>query len=125
MKKKCLECSKDFKNRPKVKFCSPECNIIYKQRLRVKSGKIDYRTIRRYLLRTQGNTCSICKLSIWQEKQIPLVLDHKDGNSYNNNEDNCRLVCCNCDALLPTYKGRNRGNGRHLRKLRYQQGKSY
>ena len=56
---------------------------------------------------------------------IPLVLDHMDGNSENNSLDNFRLVCGNCDMLLPTYKGKNAGNGRYSRRQRYAQGKSY
>lgn len=125
MKKKCLECGKEFKNRPKVRFCSQKCYIKQKKRLLLDSGKADYRTIKRYLLSINGNKCSICKLSVWQDKPIPLVLDHEDGNASNNTKENCRLLCCNCDALLPTYKGRNKGKGRWSRKLRYQQGKSY
>ena len=42
----------------------------------------------------------------------------------NNNLDNLRLICPNCDALLPTFAGRNRGNGRVYRRLRYAEGKS-
>jgi len=38
---------------------------------------------------------------------------------------NLRLVCGNCDMLLPTYKSKNKGNGRHNRRKRYAEGKSY
>jgi 5-methylcytosine-specific restriction endonuclease McrA len=56
---------------------------------------------------------------------MPLVLDHIDGNSDNWDLKNLRMICCNCDALTPTYKNRNRGNGRFLRRIRYREGKSY
>ena len=39
--------------------------------------------------------------------------------------DNLRLVCPNCDSQLPTFKGRNTGNGRYYRRQRYKAGKSY
>ena len=53
------------------------------------------------------------------------VLDHIDGNSENNWRSNLRLVCPNCDSQLPTYKAKNKGSGRHVRRTRYAEGKSY
>ncbi|BBH17026.1 hypothetical protein Back2_13130 [Nocardioides baekrokdamisoli] len=46
-------------------------------------------------------------------------------NASNNHRDNLRLVCPNCDSQLPTFKARNRGQGRAWRKQRYADGKSY
>ena len=65
-----------------------------------------------YLIEKHGNVCSICKNSEWNGQAIPLVCDHIDGDPYNKQLDNHRLVCCNCDAQLPTFKSKNRGNGR-------------
>lgn len=45
-------------------------------------------------------------------KPIPLVLDHINGHSGDWRLDNLRLVCGNCNMMLPTYKNKNRGNGR-------------
>lgn len=53
------------------------------------------------------------------------MLDHIDGDATNNHRDNLRMVCSNCDSQLPTFKSRNRGNGRHFRRERYAEGKSY
>ena len=73
------------------------------------------RHAKKYLIHTLGNTCSICGTSEWINNPVPLVCDHVDGNTANNNIENFRLVCCNCDALLPTYKSKNK-KGRHYDK---------
>lgn len=70
------------------------------------------RHMKRFLLHTTGNVCSICGTTDWFGKPVPLVCDHIDGDSTNSDKSNFRLVCCNCDALLDTFKSKNRGNGR-------------
>jgi len=68
--------------------------------------------IRTYLIHKHGHKCMICGLSEWMNEKIPLVCDHIDGNSNNNELNNFRVICNNCDSILPTFKGKNRGNGR-------------
>ena len=68
--------------------------------------------IKRVLIYEQGNKCSICGVTEWCGKSVPLVCDHIDGNSSNCDLSNFRIVCCNCDAQLPTFKSKNRGKGR-------------
>lgn len=80
---------------------------------------------RRFLLRTCPHQCEICKETQWQGQPIPLIMDHIDGDSTNNIRSNFRLVCPNCDAQLPTYKAKNKGKGRHSRRERYKEGKSF
>lgn len=41
-------------------------------------------------------------------KEVPLVVDHIDGNAENCSVTNFRLVCGNCDMQLPTYKNKNK-----------------
>lgn len=52
-------------------------------------------------------------------------MDHIDGDSGNSARENLRLICLNCDGLLPTFKNRNKGKGRHARRERYKEGKSF
>jgi hypothetical protein len=113
-------------------YCSNECFHLQKQRERDAelaavndfTGFIPSR-IRNYLLRKHGNVCQLCGTEDWMGEPVPVVIDHVDGNSENNRQDNLRVICLNCDGLLPTFKARNRGNGRHLRRQRYAEGKSF
>lgn len=71
--------------------------------------------IKKYLENKYGHKCMICGLSEWMNQTLPLVCDHIDGDSKNNNLNNFRIICNNCDSILPTFKGKNRGNGRSNR----------
>ena len=129
--KKCLSCRSYFKSRKAI-YCSNECYSRYKveksfSKLISNKNRKDNSPIiiKKYLLETEGNRCSICKGTKWNGKAMPLVLDHKNGNPEDNRLKNLRLVCGNCDMQLPTYKSKNRGNGRSYRRERYAQGKSY
>jgi hypothetical protein len=82
--------------------------------------------IREYLADAQSGCCAICGgANAWLSLPLAFVLDHVDGNPTNNQRENLRLICPNCDSQLPTYKSRNRGNGRHYRRQRYADGQSY
>jgi hypothetical protein len=54
--------------------------------------------------------CSHCRRKTWRGVPIPLELDHIDGKKSNNSLSNLRLLCPNCHALTPTYRGRNRSS---------------
>ena len=82
--------------------------------------------VRRFIAEEQAHLCAICGAhDVWNGKPLRFVLDHVDGDATNNARANLRLLCPNCDSQLPTYKSRNRGNGRHWRRVRYADGKSY
>lgn len=52
--------------------------------------------------------CECCKLSEWLGEPIPLELDHIDGDHCNNMLENLKILCPNCHAKTPTYRGKNK-----------------
>jgi hypothetical protein len=42
------------------------------------------------------------------EQNIPLELEHKNGNNTDNRIENLTLLCPNCHALTETYRGKNK-----------------
>ena len=94
-------------NRTKESFVSGKINNLHEHTIR--------KYAKRILIYENGNKCSICGVENWCGVPVPLVCDHIDGNSENHNFNNFRLVCCNCDALLPTFKSKNKGRGRKYR----------
>ena len=51
--------------------------------------------------------CEICGITEWMNQKVPLELDHIDGNHYNNQLCNLRVVCPNCHAQQDTNSGKN------------------
>lgn len=129
-RKKCLYCSKEI-NSDNIKYCSQKCQMdqqYYNMVDDYKSGKRDKlsrKGVKRFLVERDGEGCYNCGITSWQGKEIVLETEHIDGNSDNNSEENLCLLCPNCHSQTPTYKGRNIGNGRHSRRVRYREGKSY
>ena len=126
IKRVCVCCGSQTKNK---KFCNIKCFFIDKKKQTEtcieKGKKVTNDTFKAYLINKNGHKCQMCSFSEWGNKPILLILDHIDGNSDNCSLENLRLICSNCDTLTPTYKGRNKGNGRFSRRKKYAQGLSY
>jgi 5-methylcytosine-specific restriction endonuclease McrA len=124
---KCLCCKKECESsRQKTnKYCSIQCQVEYQYKERVKEWLVEGKDwkgmipnwVRRALAEKQGSNCSVCGIEDWNGQDITLEVDHKDGNHTNNSIKNLRLICPNCHSQTPTYKNKNRGNGRPLRKI--------
>ena len=126
---KCLVCGNE-PDRSGYKYCSNTCQQKYQRALYLSNWKVGKLSglqtigivsvpVKRYLREKFGDKCCLCGWSQVNQKtgKVPLVADHIDGNWRNNAESNLRLICPNCDALLPTFSALNKGNGRGNRAL--------
>ena len=69
----------------------------------VSSHKLKLKLIRDGI---KEHKCEECNLVEWNNKPIPLELDHIDGNHFNNDFKNLRIICPNCHALTETNSGK-------------------
>lgn len=128
----CLNCGKDIGKTWKGKFCCHICDRDYRYKEYIKRWKACKETgnksnneslsnhVRRYLFEKYDSKCTRCG---WGEvnfftNNVPLEVEHLDGNASNSVEENLDLICPNCHSLTKTSKGANRGKGRIQRRLR-------
>lgn len=124
---KCLNCNKEIKN-GRV-YCSNQCQRDHEYKQYIKAWKTGKETglsgeyqisrhLKRYLFDKYEFQCANCG---WGKVNphtgnIPLEVEHIDGNYLNNKEENLTLLCPNCHSLTSTYKGANKGKGRQERR---------
>lgn len=114
----CIFCNKKLKH--KGKYCSIKCqglersrNARQKAKILFQQGKLKHRQrIYELLCERDGNKCSVCGITEWNNKPIRFWVDHIDGNASNNSPDNFRLICLNCDSQTNTFMSKNYGKGR-------------
>lgn len=78
-------------------------------RQEIQSYKLKNRLLLEGIMKPQ---CVKCRRKTWNRSPIPLELDHVNGNNADNRLGNLRLLCPNCHAQTPTYRGKNAGRKR-------------
>ena len=125
----CLSCDELTSN---AKYCNNKCQRNHQRQIifeKIEKGDTSLTPYlyKNFLIQKYGEKCMECG---WSKRnptsgKIPIELEHIDGDSTNNSLENLKLLCPNCHSLTPTYKALNTGNGRHSRRSRYKEGKSY
>lgn len=75
----------------------------------VNPGVVSNREVKSRLFKEgiKKHQCEYCLLIEWMGKPIPLELEHVNGDNRDNRLENLKIICPNCHALTPTYRGRN------------------
>ena len=126
---KCCGCGVDilFKGHSyNHKYCSNKCQADQKHALSMENKRKLFdrgllstrRDIYKILVERFGNVCTVCGITEWNNQPIRLWVDHIDGNASNNEPQNFRLICPNCDSQSETFGAKNTGNGRKSRGLK-------
>lgn len=75
-------------------------------------SELSYERLRDRIFYEQNGKCNKCELDKWNGEDIPLELEHKDGDNKNNLRENLEGLCPNCHAQTDTWRGRNRKNNK-------------
>lgn len=85
---------------------------LWSKGLSLKENTNDYSSstsVKKKFLTQVSYNCSHCDISnLYNGKNLVLHLDHIDGNSFNNDVSNLRLLCPNCHSQTETYCARNK-----------------
>lgn len=127
----CLNCGKELPNWC-TKFCSHKCEGEYKNNALIekwKSGKISgcdvsgnvREFLKRYLLEKNDYKCEKCGFGeVNQFTGLPILeIHHKDGDCFNNKEENLELLCPNCHHLTENFGSRNKNATRTDKRTKY------
>jgi hypothetical protein len=126
----CKKINEKRRSNSRYLYCNAQCRLAHIALQKIEIIKANENSsclrIKKYLLDSNGHICMDPQCA-WDFNKRPLKveLEHIDGNAENNTLLNCVLLCPNCHSQTSTYKSRNKGNGRHKRRIRYTEGKSY
>lgn len=62
---------------------------------------------KRRVLEDQDYKCNKCGVVEWMGQPLCLELEHKDGDTKNNERSNLECICPNCHSQTDTWRGRN------------------
>lgn len=71
-------------------------------------NKLSWDKKRIWLKKFYNYTCQKCGNKEWLGEQIPLEINHINGNNQEHQLQNVELLCCNCHALTDNWRGRNK-----------------
>ena len=125
----CLSCQKEniWLRQKTNKYCDNKCQQEFQYNQYIEQWKKGFQDgrkgklqtsgyIHRYVLEKQDYKCAECGITEHNGFPITLELDHINGNSIDNAEENLRCLCPNCHSQTITYRSKNKGNGRKGRK---------
>ena len=58
----------------------------------------DKNAIRKVIGETKGYRCAVCEIASWDGKPLTFNVDYINGLENDNNPDNLRLICPNCQS---------------------------
>lgn len=130
----CCAYCKRLVSKSALKYCSNKCQCDHQYVqyiVRWKLNEVDgsrglrakgiSRHLRRYLFEKYNAECSQCGWKEVNDKtgEVPLEIDHLNGDADDNREQNLRLLCPNCHSLTPNFRNLNKGLGRPWRRQKY------
>ena len=128
MSETCEFCKKEFYKRHRdARFCSIKCSSENLRNNKIKKfllgelsdEQVRTPSIRRYLVLRQEGKCEICGSEPFHNGRVLVfVVDHIDGDCTNNNHENIRAICPNCNSQTETFTGKNVGNQKEKRRAR-------